>query len=780
MIEGTASAIPAELRERRQWVVWRLEERDAKPTKVPHRSDGSGRASSTDPGTWSTFAEATAAAIRFDGIGYVFSAEDPYVGIDLDDALPESDRSAIMAALDSYTETSVSGRGVHVIVRASLNGYGRNRRGPFEVYEHGRYFVVTGNHVRGTPATIEERQAQLDEILARYLPAVPPEQRPARAPQPVDLDDRDLLDRAMRAKNGGEFSALWDGGWEGRYLSQSEADLALCSSLAFWTGADPTRVDDLFRRSGLMREKWDSTRGDSTYGAATVATACGSAREVYRGSAADVRRAAAPRTQRAAESASAPGAPAAVADLKPDADASAGALEMDSDEGLDDIGNASRYVAQHGDALRHVPLWGEWLIWDGSRWAADDVLEHRRRAAITARSLVEEAFKEGDEDRRKRLLGHAGRSAGDQRLRAMVNVASADPKIVVRPSQLDGDPWVLNTRSGIVDLRTRTLGPHDPGGLHTKLTGGAYRPDAACPIFQALLQRVLPDEEIRRFLQRLAGVSAIGVTREHVLPILVGTGRNGKSTVRNALASALGDYADQSGLDLLMQGGRTAGRATPELADLRGLRFVTVSETPQDGRLASERVKAITGGEPIRARRLNNNPFTFTPSHTVWLSTNHRPRVSDETDAIWDRILLIDFPVKIPDDEQDGSLGEKLASQTELDGILRWVVDGAHAYLDGGLRIPPSVRAATSSYREEEDTFGAFVNERTAQEPDSSVGATELLTAHNTWAASAGAQPITRNALADKLVGLGYQRRTTNTGKRWLGLRITQEGTLDD
>jgi primase-polymerase (primpol)-like protein len=270
-------AIPVELRDRPQWVVWRLEQRDGKRTKVPYRADGAGRASSTDPTTWSTFDSAVAGseALDADGIGYVFSADDPFAGVDLDGALSEADRGAIMVALDSYTETSVSGTGAHVIVRASLNGHPRNRRGPFEVYESGRYFVVTGNHVRGTPTTIEPRQAQLEDVLARFLPA-PETGRSSTDPQPVGLDDRDLLDRAMRARNGSEFQRLWNGDTAG-HSSHSEADLALCSMLAFWTGRDPERINRLFRSSGLMRPKWD--RGD--YRTRTIDAAIAGCRDVY-------------------------------------------------------------------------------------------------------------------------------------------------------------------------------------------------------------------------------------------------------------------------------------------------------------------------------------------------------------------------------------------------------------------------------------------------------------------------------------------------------------------
>jgi len=169
--------------------------------------------------------------------------------------------------LDSYSELSPSGRGLHVIVAAQLTG-SRRRTGGFEVYDSGRYFTVTGKRI-GARETIEERQHELDDLLAHVFP---PSTSSANGSAPrgeTIPDDRDLLDRAFRARNGGKVEALWRGEVNG-YGSQSEADLALCSALAFWTGRDPTRLDRLFRGSGLMREKWDSPRGDSTYGARTV------------------------------------------------------------------------------------------------------------------------------------------------------------------------------------------------------------------------------------------------------------------------------------------------------------------------------------------------------------------------------------------------------------------------------------------------------------------------------------------------------------------------------
>jgi hypothetical protein len=252
------AAIPAELRALDQWVVWRAVVREGRTTKIPYRADGAGRASSTDPTTWGTFDAAVtgAEALNADGIGFVFTADDPYAGVDLDQGLSEVDRMAIVLALDSYAEISPSGNGVHVILRASLNDHGRNRKGPFEVYERGRYFTVTGDHLRGTPATVEERQAQLEDVLARFLPTPEPKFSNAEKSAPIDLDDRALLDKAMDASNGARFQRLWNGD-TGGYGSQSEADQALVSMLAFWAGDDPDRIDRLFRQSGLYREKWE-------------------------------------------------------------------------------------------------------------------------------------------------------------------------------------------------------------------------------------------------------------------------------------------------------------------------------------------------------------------------------------------------------------------------------------------------------------------------------------------------------------------------------------------
>jgi hypothetical protein len=287
--------IPAELRDRPQWIPWRSEprrDRPDHPAKVPWRVDGSRRVSTTNPNGWGTLKQAVAARFedeRFDGVGFVFTAEDPYTGIDLDgciDANGELHPAAakIIEKLDGYAERSPSGTGIHIIVAAELRSVRRQTTktpwgGKFEVYDHARFFTVTG---KGAGA-IGERQHQLDEIVADMLPARSPRAAPSPPVAGPDYqDDAELLRRAFNAANGRDVRALYDGDITGHDGDHSAADLALCRHLAFQT-RDPATIDRIFRTSGLYREKWNERRGATTYGALTIDKALQSCTTSYTG-----------------------------------------------------------------------------------------------------------------------------------------------------------------------------------------------------------------------------------------------------------------------------------------------------------------------------------------------------------------------------------------------------------------------------------------------------------------------------------------------------------------
>ena len=280
-------AIPAELRARQAWVAYRKEG----PKKVPYNSRTGRWASCSDPETWGTFEEALAAYQDggYDGIG--FQLTEPFVGVDLDGCRdPETGfiddgALAIIEQLDSYTEVSPSGRGLHIFVTGELPP-GRRRTQGAELYDRDRYLTVTGRHVAHTPLTVESRSAELAALHARLFgslqpPVSPPPVESMGSTEPhasASLSDEDLLARMTSANNGQRFERLW----HGEYPSQSEADLALCSTLAFWTGQDAERLDSLFRQSGLFREKWDEPRSAGTYGEITIAKAIRSTYDVWR------------------------------------------------------------------------------------------------------------------------------------------------------------------------------------------------------------------------------------------------------------------------------------------------------------------------------------------------------------------------------------------------------------------------------------------------------------------------------------------------------------------
>jgi len=300
----TSRDLPDALTTRAQWLCWRAEERDGKMTKIPVDPTTGEFASTTDSDTWSDFETArdrvTSSSAAADGLGFVFTDDDPIVGVDLDDCrIPETGKTRewatdIIDRLDSFTEVSPSGTGYHVLVEGTLPE-GRNRKDDIELYETARFFTVTGDHVDGTPTTVEAHEQSLRAIHQEYAsPETDDESSRTEtdtgtsenavepSPTSTSLSDQELIERAKSAANGEKFDRLWRGNTAG-YESHSEADMALCSLLAFWTGGDSGQLDRLFRESGLMREKWNERHfaDGSTYGEKTIERAIAGTDEFY-------------------------------------------------------------------------------------------------------------------------------------------------------------------------------------------------------------------------------------------------------------------------------------------------------------------------------------------------------------------------------------------------------------------------------------------------------------------------------------------------------------------
>ncbi len=450
------------------------------------------------------------------------------------------------------------------------------------------------------------------------------------------------------------------------------------------------------------------------------------------------------------------------------------ALVRDHEEGfnLTDLGNSERLVAQHGRDLRYCYKWGKWLVWTGARWERDDAGEVYRRAKETVRSIYLEAAAAEDDGRRKELAKHATRSEAEARIRAMLELAKS--AVPVSPDELDADPWKLNCLNGTVDLvGSGELQEHRREDLLTKLAPVEYDPEASAPAWDAFLKRVLPGEDLRRFLQRAVGYSLTGDTSEQCMFINHGAGANGKSTSQEALAAALGDYAVRTPTEMLLA--KRAGGIPNDVARLKGARFVAASESEEGRRLAESLVKDLTGQDTISARFMRSEWFDFRPTHKLWLSTNHKPEIRGTDNAIWRRIRLVPWAETIPPEEQDKRLLAKL--RKELPGILAWAVRGCLEWQREGLLEPDEVRAATGEYRAEMDVLGGFLKDCCEQGPQTRAYARELYKTYVWWCEENNERAESQRKFGGRLKERGYTSRRGGArgAAMYDGLAVRQE-----
>jgi putative DNA primase/helicase len=594
---------------------------------------------------------------------------------------------------------------------------------------------------------IPERQKELDALVREYLTDPKPEKDGGTEHRPLlEASDEEVLALCRKAKNAARFTALYDGDTSRHGGDESRADLALVSMFAFYS-QDPDQLDRLFDNSALgQRSKWKN-RPD--YRRLTIKKALGELRETY----------------------TPPGGRAHLAGGGVRVSVN-GRRIGDNPEcfNLTDLGNAERFVAQHGRNVRYCYPWAKWLTWTGSKWARDDAGRVHRLAKETVRSVYGEAATAEDEAHRKALAKHAASSEAKNRIEAMLELAKSD--VPVSPDELDADPDRLNASNGTINLRTGELRPHRREDLLTKIAGADYDPDAPAPAWDAFLERVLPGEELRRFVRKAAGYSATGDTSEQVMFINHGVGANGKSTFQEALSEALGDYSMRAPTEMLMV--KRSGGVPNDVARLKGARFVSASETEQGRHLAESLVKDLTGTDTITARFMRAEFFDFEPTHKLWLSTNHKPIIRGTDLAIWRRIRLVPWAVTIPPQEQNKQLSSRI--QDELPGVLSWVVRGCLDWRREGLAVPDEVRKATGDYRSEMDTLGDFLEDRCVVDPDTSVAFNNLWKAYREWCLDTEEKGESKKQFGMSLTERGFVAHKGRHGVRIRrGLRLKED-----
>ncbi len=445
-------------------------------------------------------------------------------------------------------------------------------------------------------------------------------------------------------------------------------------------------------------------------------------------------------------------------------------------ENLTDLGNARRLVTLHGKDLRYVHPWKKWLVWDGKRWTTDATAEVVRRAKDAVRSIYGDAEAAEDSLRRKDVATHARRSEQKQRIDAMIALAASEPGIPVLPGALDRDPWLLNVENGTIDLKTGELREHRREDLLTKLVPVKYDMHAKAATFGRFLLEIMDGKaHLVEYLCRVFGYALTGDVREDALFFPHGGGRNGKTTLLNAIRETMGkDYATEAAPDLLLDKGR--GNHPTELADLFGKRMVSTVEVEDGRRMAEVLVKRLTGRDPIKARRMREDFWMFNPTHKIFLAANHKPEIRGTDVAIWSRIHLIPFNVSFKGREDRG-LPEKLSA--ERAGILAWLVRGCIEWqLPAGLDPPAEVLAATQKYREEMDVLGDFLAECCVTgKPNCQAKASAIYDEYTKWhKRTVGGDAVTATMFGLRLGEKGFTRKRDSSGVWWKGIGLQTEG----
>ncbi|MEV7251956.1 DNA primase family protein [Streptomyces cyaneofuscatus] len=427
-------------------------------------------------------------------------------------------------------------------------------------------------------------------------------------------------------------------------------------------------------------------------------------------------------------------------------------------ESLSDRGNAKLFVERFRSQFRHFDGLG-WFSWDGYRWKRTG----GEKAALWAAGEMAEALPSSDPSgcfTERELYLHRKRTLSTAGMKALLTQAKASPLLSAEPDELDGDPYALCTPAGVVNLYTGLLrAPNPEKDCHSRATSVAPQ-TMPIPRWLRFLEDTFGEDEEGRemidFLHLLLGYSITGDVGAQVLPFLHGEGKNGKSVLLDVMMQILGDYADAAPPGFLMDRGAFAEHST-ELTELHGRRLVVCSELKPNDKFDEARVRLLTGGDKIKARRMRQDYFSFSPTHHLWLLGNHRPEVSTGGFAFWRRIRLLPFERVVSDERKIDNLALELV-RDEGPGILQWLVQGAQRYLTtrDTLSGPDRVRIATRAYATTEDHIGRFLAECCTREGD---GGAELrveqgllYASYSSWCnASEGIRPASARAFAHRV-----------------------------
>ena len=761
--------VPSELKSLKHWCIYKLvwDEKRKKYTKIPYNAYNGKKAKSNDEKTWSDYQTALSAIEKYEASGLGFFFKPPYFGIDIDNAEGEVERYRsgdveeniiyeFIETMKSYSEYSQSGTGIHIIAKGSLPD-GRRRKGDVEMYTDGRFFAMTGNSASQYTRINSPAQVNINRLHDRYVAdkkVIKFEKAPALE-STVDLPVAEIIEKAKNAKQGARFKVFMDGGWEAFYESQSEADMAFANDLAFWTGRDFDKMDEIFRMSSLMRDKYDQKRGKTTYGIGLLNKAVSESTNHYTG-------------KKKADDyfLSIPGITTDIPN------------EPKRYYSYDDTGNAERFLDIFGSLSKYSYVNKCWYFYNGKNWEQDNIGAVRKWIDQTIEIFKQEPVnvpKGTSEDKTKDYLEakekHLKRSRNNAGKEAMMREIKHN--VAVLPEEFDGEDMLFNAQNGYVDLASGTLNNHDITKMFTRISNAEYTDKVDCPRWELFLEQIFDgDKELIHYIQKAVGYSLTASTKEQVMFILYGNGRNGKSVFLDIVSEIMGTYAKSMQADSLMVKKGGSGGHNEDIARLDGARMVTSSEPNEGVRLDEGLIKQLTGGDSVSASFKGGHVFDYKPKYKLWLATNHKPIIRGNDDGIWRRLPLIPFTVQIPLDKVDKNLTEKL--RIELPGIFNWAVEGCLMWQREGLKPPAGIQQATMEYRKEMDVIGGFIEECCTTGPGYAIGATDLFKAYDKWAQDMNEHPFSQTQFGKKIADR-YEKKKSDGRMRYVGIDLKKE-----
>ncbi|WP_158084359.1 DNA primase family protein [Marispirochaeta aestuarii] len=441
---------------------------------------------------------------------------------------------------------------------------------------------------------------------------------------------------------------------------------------------------------------------------------------------------------------------------------------------LTDLGNSERYADMYRKIAKYNHTSGSWMVYDGTRWIRDTKMYHYNLARQVVRSMYSEAYLIGDTEKRKEMADHAKRSESYSRIKAMLNLAARDPQIACDDSDFDADPDLLNTPSGVFNLRTGVKIEHSPDLMLSKITGIAPDPDHDPKAWLELMEFVSNGKpDLKSALNRFAGSCASGRTPKERVIIAYGEGANSKSVTFETIARCLGDYAAPVAIETLQTNRRAAGHSD-DLAALRGVRFTYAAEPSNGIHLDEGRIKALTGGDSIAVSRKGEHTFTYRPCASIAILTNHKPRITGRDTGIWRRVRLFPFQNIVPEGLRDPDYAAKLWEQSGP-FILAWIISGAVRWYKDGYGDSETIQTATEVYRQDEDLIGAFIEDCCEIGGSFSTSASKLRTAYEKWCEENGYKPFLGRAWKEALQEQGYPYKKTKYGRYYQGIQLRPE-----